>query len=66
MHFLAPGAHCAYSLFDRLHLLGLFGTPKLLADYEHQPGLPVPMTTVAAQGIPGDALNIGLVALDTG
>src|SRR5262245_6067574 len=36
--------------------------PSYWQHYEHQPGLRGrPMTTVTAQGIPGDPLNIGLV-----
>lgn len=36
--------------------------PTLWRHYEHQPGLArTPKTTVTADGIPGDALNVGLV-----
>ena len=36
--------------------------PALWAHHEHQPGLAVkPMVTRTAQGIPGDAMNVGLV-----
>jgi hypothetical protein len=43
-------------------LLAYFVLPILWQHYEHQPGLKGrPMTTVTAQGIPGDPLNIGLV-----
>ena len=40
--------------------------PAFWQHYEHQPGLRGrPMTTVTAQGIPGDPLNIGLVGSKT-
>jgi hypothetical protein len=43
-------------------LLAYFVLPALWRHYEHQPGLHGrAMTTVTAQGIPGDPLNIGLV-----
>jgi hypothetical protein len=36
--------------------------PALWSHYEHQPGLAAkPMVTRTAQGIPGDAINVGLV-----
>ncbi|MGH6896720.1 MAG: LssY C-terminal domain-containing protein [Geminicoccaceae bacterium] len=39
--------------------------PSLWRHYEHQPGLEsVPKTTTAADGVPGDPLNIGLVAAE--
>jgi hypothetical protein len=42
--------------------LAYFAVPACWKNYEHQPGLHGrPMTTVTAQGIPGDPLNIGLV-----
>lgn len=43
-------------------LLAYAVLPRLWAHYEHQPGLQGrPMTTVTAQGIPGDPINFGLV-----
>jgi len=42
--------------------LAYFVLPAVWSHYEHQPGLlGRPVTTVTAQGIPGDPLNIGLV-----
>lgn len=42
--------------------LAYFVVPAFWKHYEHQPGLHGrPMTTVTAQGIPGDPLNVGLV-----
>ncbi len=39
--------------------------PALWKHYEHQPGLEdAPKTTVTAQGIPGDALNVGLIGVE--
>src|SRR5713226_9154980 len=36
--------------------------PALWKHYEHEPGLaPLPMVTRTSTGIPGDALNVGLV-----
>src|ERR1700682_2011447 len=43
-------------------LLAYLVLPKLWAHHEHQPGLEGrPFVTLTAQGIPGDALNVGLV-----
>jgi LssY C-terminus len=43
-------------------LLTYFVLPKLWSHYEHQPGLEGrPFVTTTAQGIPGDAMNVGLV-----
>ena len=53
------GGHC------RRHSLCLFAyviLPLAWTHYEHQPKLAAaPMVTRTAQGIPGDALNVGLV-----
>jgi hypothetical protein len=39
--------------------------PALWRHYEHQPALEsAPKTTVTAQGIPGDALNVGLIGTE--
>ncbi len=47
-------------------VLAYFVLPAFWQHYEHQPGLRGrPMTTVTAQGIPGDPLNIGLVGSKT-
>ena len=43
-------------------LLAYVLLPLLWTHYEHEPGLAsLPMVTRTASGIPGDALNVGLV-----
>src|ERR1700760_334811 len=43
-------------------LLAYVILPALWSHHEHEPGLAsLPMVTRTAQGIPGDALNVGLV-----
>lgn len=46
-----------------LYLAGAYlAAPDLWRHYEHAPGLePLPKRTVTADGIPGDAINVGLV-----
>lgn len=53
---LTAGCAAAYWLLAYVTL------PALWTHHEHQPGMAGrPMTTVTAQGIPGDPLNVGLV-----
>jgi hypothetical protein len=43
-------------------LLAYIALPALWSHHEHEPGLAsLPMVTRTADGIPGDALNVGLV-----
>ena len=43
-------------------VMAYIGLPALWRHYEHEPGLAsLPMVTRTADGIPGDALNVGLV-----
>jgi hypothetical protein len=43
-------------------LLAYIALPALWKHYEHEPGLTsLPMVTRSGAGIPGDALNVGLV-----
>jgi LssY C-terminus len=46
-------------------LLAYLILPALWRHYEHQPGLEdAPKTTVTAQGIPGDPLNVGFIGVE--